>query len=70
MMSSAYADEEIDNILETFGSRLLSSSGFNGEMIDNDIRLSEQIREAIEELKNIYKSTNNKTGELDRRRFL
>jgi len=69
-MSSAYADEEIDNILETFGSRLLSSSGFNGEMIDNDIRLSEQIREAIEELKNIYKSTNNKTGELDRRRFL
>ena len=53
MMSSAYVDEEIDNILETFGSRLQSSSGFNGEMIDNDIRLSEQIREAIEELKNI-----------------
>lgn len=52
-MDSPYADEEIDNILETLSSKLnqLGATGMIGEYLDNDIRFSENIREAIEEIK-------------------
>jgi hypothetical protein len=52
MMSFDDTDAEIDKLLETF-----SMSGVNimkmaaGDFIENDIRLTEQIRDAIDELK-------------------
>lgn len=71
-MDSSYADEEIDNILETLGSKLstLGSVGSAGEFLDNDIRLSDAIREAIEEIKKVQRPQNNKSGEMERRHFL
>lgn len=42
----------------------------NGEFIENDIRLSESIRETIEEIKLIHKSPSNKSGDLEKRKFL
>ena len=51
-MSYDDTDAEIDKLLETF-----SMSGLNimkmsaGDFIENDIRLTEQIRDAIDELK-------------------
>lgn len=50
MMDNNYPDSEIDKLLES-----LKKSGSNdilsGEFIENDIRLSEAIREAIEDIK-------------------
>ena len=54
-MSGDYPDEEIDKLIETFkmsGSKEKQKI-FNGELIDNDIRLSENIREAIEEIRSV-----------------
>ena len=54
MMSYDDTDAEIDKLLETF-----SMSGFNmmkisaGDFIENDIRLTEQIRDAIDEVKQL-----------------
>jgi hypothetical protein len=70
MMDGSYADEEIDNILETFAGKLNSAASFNGEYLDNDIRISENIRGTIDEIKQLQRAAGNKAGELDRRRFL
>lgn len=57
-MDGAYADQEIDKLLETFeatiklnGSSSASNNLINGEYIENDIRLSESIRDTIDEIK-------------------
>jgi hypothetical protein len=49
----AYPDEEIDKILQSFKDKgvVFKNDILNGEYIENDIRLSEAIREAIEEIK-------------------
>ena len=50
MMANPYPDAEIDKLLETF--KISGKNDIlNGEFIENDIRLSESIREAIEEIK-------------------
>jgi len=52
MMQNEYPDAEIDKLLETFKmSGNFKNDILNGEFIENDIRLSEAIREAIEEIK-------------------
>lgn len=52
MMSGEYPDAEIDKLLETFSmSGQFKNTIVNGEYIENDIRLSEEIRETIEELR-------------------
>ena len=54
MMSGEYPDSEIDKLLETFsmsGSLFQNVVSSGGEFIENDIRLNESIREAIEEVK-------------------
>ena len=57
MMTSEYADAEIDKLLETFSmSGQFKNTIVNGEYIENDIRLSESIREAIEEIKQVQRS--------------
>ena len=53
MRDNVYPDSEIDKLLESFK---VSAGNFkndilNGDFIENDIRLSESIREAIEEIK-------------------
>ena len=57
MMENSYADAEIDKLIETF-----SELGFkgtqkihNGEIIDNDIRLSENIRNALDEIREVMR---------------
>ena len=42
----------------------------NGEFIDNDIRLSEAIRETIDEIKQMQRPAQNKTAENEKRKFL
>jgi hypothetical protein len=42
----------------------------NGEFIENDIRLSEAIREAIEEIKFVQRPNTSKSAELEKRKFL
>lgn len=47
-------DAEIDKLLETFsmsGQLFSNKNILNGEFIENDIRLNENIRETIEEVK-------------------
>ncbi len=52
MKQNEYPDAEIDKLLETFKmSGNFKNDILNGEFIENDIRLSEAIREAIEEIK-------------------
>lgn len=54
MMSSDYADDEIDKLIETFsmsGNIFKNTNVANGEYIENDIRLNESIRDAIDEIK-------------------
>jgi hypothetical protein len=48
-----YPDEEIDKILQSLKENgvVFNNDILNGEYIENDIRLSEAIREAIEEIK-------------------
>jgi hypothetical protein len=76
MMENSYPDAEIDKLLETFGG---SSSAFkmnintiNGEYyIENDIRFSEAVRDAIDEIKHMQRQgPPTKTAEAERRRFL
>jgi len=65
MMSSDYPDAEIDKVLETFsmsGQLAGTNKILNGEYIDNDIRLSENIREAIDEIKSIQKADNTRSS--------
>lgn len=42
----------------------------NGEFIENDIRLSESIREALEEIKHVVKKANHKGREIETRKFI
>jgi len=42
----------------------------NGEFIENDIRLSEAIREGIEEIKFVQRPNTSKSAELEKRKFL
>ena len=52
MMKNEYPDAEIDKKLEQFrGSGAFKNDILNGDYIDNDIRLSEAIREALESIK-------------------
>ena len=56
MMTSAYPDAEIDKLLETFSmSNSFKNTIVNGELIDNDIRLSETIRDTLEDLRSLAK---------------
>lgn len=71
-MSGAYPDQEIDKLIETF-----TMSGFqgkqtilNGELIDNDIRLSEQIRETVDEVRQMQKLGNTRANQVEKRKFL
>ena len=55
MMQNTYPDAEIDKLIETF-----SEMGFKGtqkihkgEIIDNDIRLSENIRNALDDIREV-----------------
>lgn len=52
MMDDTYADAEIDKLLETFSATMkMNGNNHNGEYIENDIRLSESIRDTIDEIK-------------------
>lgn len=54
MQSGEYPDAEIDKLLETLNVQgNFNSNILNGDFIENDIRLSENIREAISEIKQI-----------------
>lgn len=72
MMQNAYADEEIDKLIETFS--MLGYKGtqkiHSGELIDNDIRLSENIRNALDDIREIQRMPFNRQGDIERRRFL
>ncbi len=72
MMRSEYPDAEIDKLLETFSmSGNFKNTIVNGELIDNDIRLSESIRETIDEIKQLLKTPQgNKLADVDKRKFL
>lgn len=71
MMTSEYPDAEIDNILETFSmSGSFKNNLVNGEFIENDIRLSESIRETIDDIKIMSRPSNNKTADNDKKKFL
>lgn len=71
MMANQYPDAEIDKLLETFKmSGSFKNDILNGEFIENDIRLSEAIRESIEDIKIVQKAPSNKSGDLDKRKFL
>mmetsp|Transcript_304 Transcript_304/g.335 ORF Transcript_304/g.335 Transcript_304/m.335 type:complete len:120 (+) Transcript_304:517-876(+) len=68
-----HPDAEIDKLLETFsmsGSLFSNKNILNGEFIENDIRLSESIKEAIEEVKQIQKQGTTRTSEMEKRKFL
>lgn len=52
MMEDSYPDAEIDKLLETFSGQIkMNANNLQGDFIENDIRLSENIREAIDEIK-------------------
>lgn len=71
MMSNQYPDAEIDKLLETFKmTGTFKNDILNGEFIENDIRLSEAIREAIEEIKFVQRPNTSKSAELEKRKFL
>ncbi len=68
----AYPDEEIDKILQSFKDKgvVFKNDILNGEYIENDIRLSEAIREAIEEIKLTQRINNSKSAEIEKKKFL
>ena len=72
MMHHSYADEEIDKLIETFSMLRTTQTQkiYNGEIIDNDIRLSENIRNALDDIKEIRRLPQNRQGDIERRRFL
>ena len=57
MMTGEYPDAEIDKLLETFGiqvSQIKSMSDkeiFKGQMIENDLRINEDMKEYIDDIK-------------------
>ncbi len=54
MMANEYPDSELDKLLDEMKlSDNFTNDILNGEFIENDIRLNESIREAIEEVKMI-----------------
>ena len=63
-------------MLETFNmaGQLTSGNGggsyLNGELLDNDIRFSDSIRESIDEIKYVQKLGASKSNELEKARFL
>ena len=72
MIANQYPDAEIDKLLETFKmSGKFKNEILSGEFIENDIRLSEQIREAIDEIKIAQRTQSNKTTDImEKRKFL
>ena len=68
----AYPDEEIDKILQSFKDKgvVFKNDILNGEYIENDIRLSDAIREAIEEIKLTQRINNSKSAEIEKKKFL
>lgn len=71
MMNTDYVDDEIDKLLETLSTTIkMNNNNINGEFIENDIRLSENIRDTIDEIKQMQRAPNNKSGIIERRRFL
>lgn len=71
MMNGDYPDAEIDKLLETFSmTGQFKNNIVNGEFIENDIRLSEEIRETIEELKTMARPGGNKTMDLEKKKLL
>lgn len=73
MMTIEDVDEEVDKLLETFTlSGLMKNNHLvsQGDFIDNDIRLNDQIRDLIDEVKSLQKPANNKNQEMERRKFL
>lgn len=72
MMQNSYADDEIDKLIETFN--MMGYKGIqkihSGELIDNDIRLSENIRNALDDIREIQRMPFNRQGDIERRRFL
>ena len=58
-------------MLETFKlTGTFKNDILNGEFIENDIRLSESIREAIEEIKFVQRPNTSKSAELEKKKFL
>ncbi len=58
-------------MLETFKlTGTFKNDILNGEFIENDIRLSEAIREAIEEIKFVQRPNTSKSAELEKKKFL
>ena len=77
MLSGEHPDAEIDKLLETFGVQVSQiglipmNNLFDGEMIENDMRMREELREQIEEVRAIFKNcTSEKTSETTRKLFL
>ena len=71
IMNNEYPDAEIDKLLETFNvTGNFNNDILNGDFIENDIRLSEAIREAIEEIKFIQRPNTSKSAELEKKKFL
>ena len=71
MMNNEYPDAEIDKLLETIKmTGNFKNDIINGDYIENDIRLSESIREAIEEIKIIQRPNTSKSAELDKKKFI
>ena len=62
MMTGEYPDAEIDKLLETFGiqvSQIGSMSEkdiFQGQLIENDLRINVELRDQIDEIKFTYKN--------------
>lgn len=68
-MNNEYPDAEIDKLLQTF--KITGKNDIlNGEFIENDIRLSESIRDAIEEIKFVQRPNTSKSAELEKKKFL
>lgn len=68
-------DAEIDKLLEALcvAGQLTIGNGasyINGKLLDNDIRLSSIIRDAIEEVKYVQKLQGSRSNELEKARFL
>jgi hypothetical protein len=71
MMNNEYPDAEIDKLLETIKmTGNFKNDILNGDYIENDIRLSEAIREAIEEIKIVQRPNTSKSAELDKKKFI
>lgn len=72
MQSGEYPDADIDKLLETLNvSGNFNSNILNGDFVENDIRLSENIREAISEIKQIQARSGNKVADrVEKKRFL